>query len=75
MLKFHSVMLHARTLSRSISQWVEPRVKRVVAALSMCECCGDVAFARLCSDCRDKAMPHLSNDPYDIVGGEGGGWS
>ena len=48
-------------------------MKRVVAALGSCECCGDVAFARLCVDCREKAMPHLSNDPYDIVGGEGGG--
>jgi len=72
-LKLYSFMLHARTLSRSISHWVEPRVKRVVAALGACECCGDVAFARLCADCREKAMPHLSNDPYDIVGGEGGG--
>jgi hypothetical protein len=29
----------------------------------------------LCSECRDKAGPHRDNDPYDIVGGEGGGWS
>jgi hypothetical protein len=66
-------MMHARSGLRSITRWVEPQVKRVVAALASCEACGDVAFARLCSDCGDKAAPHLANDPYDVVGGEGGG--
>lgn len=54
-------------------QWIEPRVKRVVAAIAACEACGAVAFGPLCTDCRDKAMPHIHDDPYDVVGGEGGG--
>jgi hypothetical protein len=32
-------------------------------------------LGRLCAECREKAEPHHDNDPYDIVGGEGGGWS
>ncbi|MEO8553022.1 MAG: hypothetical protein ABI678_23780 [Kofleriaceae bacterium] len=67
------MVMQARPSLASITQWIEPRVKRVVAALASCEACGDVAFARLCTDCRDKAMPHISDDPYDVVGGEGGG--
>jgi len=50
-------------------------VKRVVAMIASCEACGAVAFGRLCSDCHEQARPHISDDPYDIVGGEGGGWS
>lgn len=72
-LKLHRIMMvQARQSLASITQWIEPRVKRVVAALASCECCGDVAFARLCPDCRDKATPHISDDPYDVIGGEGG---
>jgi hypothetical protein len=42
---------------------------------SLCESCGSPTALRLCPDCREKAEPHRDNDPYDIVGGEGGGWS
>jgi len=66
--------MHAPETSRNaVTQWIEPRVKRVVAAIAACEACGAVAFGPLCTDCRDKAMPHIHDDPYDVVGGEGGG--
>jgi hypothetical protein len=42
---------------------------------SLCESCGSPTALRLCPDCREKAEPHRDNDPYDIIGGEGGGWS
>ena len=56
-----------------MSRWVTPQLKRVIAALTACEACGDIAFGRLCPDCRDHAGPHIDGDPYDVVGGEGGG--
>jgi recombinational DNA repair protein RecR len=65
----HAPQPHRHT----VKQWIEPRVRRVVAAIASCEACGEVAFARLCPECRDQARPHVSNDPYDVVGGEGGG--
>jgi len=68
-------MMHARSPLGSTTSWVEPQVKRVVAAIASCEACGDIAFGRLCSDCREQARPHIHDDPYDILGGEGGGWS
>jgi hypothetical protein len=68
-------MMHARSaLVRSLTSWAEPQVKRVVAAIASCEACGAVAFGRLCRDCHEQARPHISDDPYDIIGGEGGGW-
>jgi hypothetical protein len=66
-------MMHARSTLHSVTQWVEPRVKRVVAAIASCEACGEVAFGKLCSDCLQQARPHISDDPYDVIGGEGGG--
>jgi hypothetical protein len=57
----------------SLSQWVTPQVRRVIAALAACEACGGIAFGRLCPECREHARPHVENDPYDVLGGEGGG--
>jgi hypothetical protein len=55
----------------TMSRW--PQVKRVISALASCEACGGIAFGRLCADCRDHSHQHVEGDPYDIVGGEGGG--
>jgi hypothetical protein len=67
-------MMNARsTMLRSLTSWAEPQVKRVVATIASCEACGEVAFGRLCRDCNEQSRPHISDDPYDIVGGEGGG--
>jgi hypothetical protein len=60
---------------RYLSRWVTPRALRVLTKASTCESCGQASFVRLCPDCRDKASPYRDNDPYDIVGGEGGGWT
>lgn len=66
--------MHAPQLFRqAATPWIEPRVKRVVAAMASCEACGEIAFGRLCTDCRGKATPHVHDDPYDVLGGEGGG--
>ena len=71
----HSDMHAPHTMRNAVTQWIEPRVKRVVAAIASCEACGDVAFGVLCADCRDKSKPHIQDDPYDILGGEGGGFA
>lgn len=66
--------MHApQTIENPVAMWIEPRVKRVVASLASCEACGEVAFGLLCTDCRDKSTPHIHDDPYDVIGGEGGG--
>jgi recombinational DNA repair protein RecR len=67
-------MLVARQLIHT-ARWATPQLKRVIAALGTCESCGDIAFSKLCPDCREHSRPHDDNDPYDVVGGEGGGWS
>ena len=42
--------------------------------LRPCECCGDRTLdGILCRDCAEHAHPHRANDPYDEIGGEGGG--
>ena len=65
-------MMVARPI-QNLSRWVTPQVKRVVSALAKCEACGGIAFGRLCPDCREHSHQHVEGDPYDVVGGEGGG--
>ena len=48
-------------------------MRRVITALASCEACGDIAFGRLCGDCREHSHAHIADDPYDVIGGEGGG--
>jgi hypothetical protein len=60
---------------RYLSRWVTPRALRILAKTFPCESCGAPALDALCAECREKAEPHRDNDPYDIVGGEGGGWA
>ncbi|HEY3802116.1 MAG TPA: hypothetical protein VGL61_05885 [Kofleriaceae bacterium] len=60
---------------RYLSRWVTPRALRIQTGTTTCESCGAPSLGRLCAECREKAEPHHDNDPYDIVGGEGGGWS
>ena len=59
---------------RHITRWVTPQMLRILAKRAACECCGAFTFGRLCSQCRERAQPHRDGDPYDVVGGEGGGW-
>jgi hypothetical protein len=68
-------MMLAREPIHTLTRWVTPQVRRVVAALAACEVCGGISFGPLCADCRDKSHQHVEDDPYDVVGGEGGGWS
>lgn len=38
-----------------------------------CEACGEITMRGvLCSDCEDRMRPHVAEDPYDVVGGDGG---
>jgi hypothetical protein len=66
-------MMVAHQPIHALSRWVTPQVKRVISALASCEACGGIAFGRLCADCRDHSHQHVEDDPYDIIGGEGGG--
>jgi hypothetical protein len=60
---------------RHTSRWLTRAPTKLELKSSSCESCGSPTSLRLCPDCREKAEPHRDNDPYDIVGGEGGGWS
>jgi hypothetical protein len=64
-----------RHMFRHTSRWHTSAAPRLEIRSSSCECCGSPAVLRFCPECREKAEPHRDNDPYDIVGGEGGGWS
>lgn len=44
------------------------------AYLRPCEACGDRTLdGKLCRDCVTHAHAHREGDPYDDLGGEGGG--
>jgi hypothetical protein len=56
-----------------LTRWFTPRVLRIVAKRASCEACGASSYGELCPSCSEKAGPHHDGDPYDVVGGEGGG--
>jgi len=60
---------------RYLSRWVTPRSLHILAKTTPCEACGVPTVTRLCPDCRERSEPHHDGDPYDVVGGEGGGWA
>jgi hypothetical protein len=66
------MMMLVREPTHTLIRWERPRARRPSPATS-CEACHGFAFGRLCVGCRDKSKPHLEDDPYDIIGGEGGG--
>ena len=38
-----------------------------------CEACGErLRMGGLCVECRERARPHVEDDPYDDLGGEEG---
>jgi ribosomal protein L32 len=49
------------------------REARSAAGVRRCEACGETLRAGgLCLECRERARPHVEDDPYDDLGGEEG---